>query len=690
MPDHKPDLLTRPWAERSNTLGVLPGKSNDQVEALRRIAQQLPLDVQSDVEVVGANGERRRVSADRLFTAQLSRGSFVRRQDSAWELTDATQYWIESKDNQYLAQHIQGNVKLFGELLAMITDETRTGDLMKAAEAYGLYWTSPDQIHRRLGWLESLGLIERWGMSRLVVTEEGRRFLNEARLTSQDDARGSGAVTDDESAELPVPGELVAKSLAKVADDLPSRKVLIGYIPRGQKAVGRPSDETQVSAADATRNFVDLVEERASSEELFRRASAEFGMKKSSFTQSMHTFRNMRVIDMVAYGQYGITQEGRQFLAPGQEVDLVRFIHTRYRFVGEILRAADSTITVSELARQANQDFGCDQIDTSEIRTRLSFMADAGLVQRVDWTRYATTNLGRALAAELPLEEPREPTVADGQEDGVDYSDKSTNRLGGIDVIDNLKAELIRCSRLNEATSIEFEKVVARAFEALGFLAEHIGGPSRTDVLVTAELSEADRYSSIVDAKASATGIVGDNAIKFDRLKDHRRKHSATYGVVVGPDFQGQIKQWAHNNNFVLLTADELANLVERQQKNPLSLRELRYLFDPQTASLEKTEARFDERRKEIEVLCELVGVLTDEANDEDPVAGGEISLENLQYAMRTRVSPRPTRDEVKMALTLLTNPLLRAVEVNDDRYRLVDSASNIKRRLAAFGVGIK
>jgi hypothetical protein len=685
-PEKQSAIVVKPWTERSNTLGFLPGKGNEQDRALCAILKQLPVSENAEIIVVGADGKARSVPADRLFVAQLSRGSFVRRAKGEWEATAQVRYWASSNDNKYLAQHIQGNVKFFGELLAYIDDDTRTIDLQKHAEEFGLYWTSPDQVHRRLGWLQSLNLLERWGFSKLVVTELGREFLNETTIMKPAELQDTAGEFEDDQIELSEPHPIVVEALANMSvKSLRKRKILIGYVPRGQKSAGRPSDELQVGALEATRNFVDLLDERTSAEELFRRASSQIGLKKSSFTQSMHTFRNMHVIDMVAYNLYGVTLEGKQFLTPGNEVDLIRFLHTRYRFVGEVLAALKDTRTVSELAAMAKNDFKCDQIDTSEVRTRLSFMSEAGMVQRIDWTRYRATALGSALADQLPLETPlRAEEGSEPVESTMDES-RNTPRAMTSD-IENLNAEIIRCSQLNEATSTEFEQVVARAFEALGFNAEHIGGSGKTDVLVTAELAEADRFSSIVDAKASATGVVGDNAIKFDALKDHRKMHGADYGLVVGPDFSGRVKKWASDNGFVLLTADELVGLVERHQAAPLSVLQLRDLFDVGKSSLDGLDMAYDSRGYENRLMGKIVSILADEASEEDPVAGGSISLDNMQYALRKELNPRPSREQITKALDILTSGILGGVVADGDKFKLIDSPSNIARRFRSIG----
>ncbi|MGW5649043.1 hypothetical protein ACWEV3_05105 [Saccharopolyspora sp. NPDC003752] len=678
-----PDIEMKPWRERSNTIGILPGKANEQTEPLRRVISQLPLPSGSRIELLSAQGEPKSLACDSLCRNQLTRGALVMRgADFEWVATNAARHWFESDDSAFLARHLHANVKLFGELLAAVDDETRTADLLQLAGGYGLNWESPDQIFRRLGWLQSLGLVERWGFSRLVVTEQGRDFLSSIELCQPEEALGQGSNGNEEPAEMIEASASVAEAIADLdSRKLAERKVLIGYIPRGQKVSGRPTGSGQAGVLEAMRNFVELLGNGASTDELFRRANEQLGLKKSSFTQSMHTFRNMRLIDMVSFNRYALTREGETLLQAGSEVDLVRFLHTRYRFVGELLACLESTTPVAKLVAVANEQFGCHQIDGTEIRRRLSLMADAGLVERVDWTRYRSTPTGRLLAEELLLESPTTANSAPQQESPVD------GPVHGA--LDQTSADLRRCSRLGDATSSDFEQAVARAFELFGFRSEHLGGSGRTDVLVTVELSAADSFRSIVDAKASATGLIGDNSIKFDALKDHQRKHRADFGMVVGPDFSNRVKEWAANNKFTLLTVDELIGLLERHQKTPLTLPELKGLFEHSDSDLAEVEEQYDAAEDSVKILTRLVDMLYQEANEEDPVAEGFISAENLHYVLRKELTPRPSRTAIEDALQFLASPLVKAVVQRQDKYKLVDAPSNIMRRLCGLGSGL-
>jgi hypothetical protein len=551
-----------------------------------------------------------------------------------------------------------------------------------------MHWKTADQVHRRIGWMQSFGLLERWSSSKVVVTQLGQQFLSMVDLASPAEAAHVPQESEEDTSELPEPADFVAEMLRSLDDDkLSSRRAIIGYIPRGKKDSARSKPETQLGVVESVRKFVDLIGKGSSFDEIFGRASKVLNLKKTSFTQGMNTFRNMGVIDHTSFNRFAITPEGEALLSFGEEVDLVRFLHVRYRFVGELLAALRDTTPVSALVEISVGTYGCTQIDATEVRTRLNFLTDAGLVERIDWTRYRATARGLTLAGELPMEPIPQfsgATMTSPEDLALEVPNILAHSLTIVDIV----ADLRRHSHVSDA-STEFEESVARAFQFLGFGAEHLGGSGQTDVLLTAELAPGDRYRSIVDAKASASGVIGDNAIKFDALKDHLRKHGADFGIVVGPDFVGRVKEWAALNGFTLLTVDELIGLLERHQRSPLSLTALRELFTHPESDLTSVDELYDQAADRAELLWKLVDILYREANEEDPVAGGSISLENLHYILRKDMASRPTRNVIEECLSFLSSGLVLAVAKSGDKYRIVDSPSNIGRRLGAFGVGL-
>lgn len=671
----------KPWAERSQTIGALPGKRDSLLAVLRIVLESLPAGPGARISLVRANGASVDEDLAEICKRQLSAMGLVsRRRDGFWVPTSAASSWLADESSESLAVYLQGRVKFFGELLQALPDTQTRADLLERAKSFGLFWASPDQIHRRITWFTALGLVERWG-NRYVLTTSGKAFLGEVTLTSSDEATKTPLFTRLDDAELPEPADWVAERIRELHPaSLRARKSLIGYIPRGRNARGRDEVGTGQSLIESVKAVCDILGGVATAEEFFERCNAHLGMKKSSFSSTLHSFRHLGAIDLVAFQRYGVSAEFSGLLELGNEIDFVRYLHTRYAFVAEMLGHAGAATPVGELVRIAKEQYG-HTLSDAEVRTRLAFLSDAGLVERIDWMRYRTTELGGLLAAELPLSEP-----LDEHAGGVTNEETATADYPPA-TAETLASQLRACAHRSDASE-EFEAVVATAFRFLGFRAEHLGGSGRTDVLVTAELAAAERYQAIVEVKSSAAGMVAENNVKFDALKDHQRKHLADYGLIVGPGFGGRIRDWAINNGFTLLTVDDLAALLDRHQSSPLSLTELRVLFERTGDDLADIEEQYNGAERSIDLITRLMELLYNEANDEEPLKGGAISRENIAYALRS-MNPRPTKSAIDECLQLLTHDLIRGAVQDGPHYRLADAPSNVMRRLAGLGVAL-
>ncbi|MFI7218417.1 hypothetical protein [Micromonospora maritima] len=64
---------------------------------------------------------------------------------------------MADESSQSLAVYLQGRVKFFGELLQALPETRARADLLEKAKSLGLFWTSPDQIHRRITWFTASG-----------------------------------------------------------------------------------------------------------------------------------------------------------------------------------------------------------------------------------------------------------------------------------------------------------------------------------------------------------------------------------------------------------------------------------------------------------------------------------------------------------------------------------------------------
>ncbi|MFE5037860.1 hypothetical protein [Streptomyces sp. NPDC056683] len=668
----------KPWRDRSNTIGYITGGMEAQVDLLRQVLAQLPADSKSTLTWQTPDGKNVSVVCGDLCMTQLSSAGLVERSGkSTWASSEYAQQWLESDDKSFLAAKLHENVKFFGELLAAIGDTTKHSDLLEVARSeYGLAWNSMDQVRRRTGWLRSLGLIELWGQ-RVVRTAEGDALLESLDICAPDEAVGGAG-------DAQVPSGGIQLDLGAVAQleqvDLRKRRALIGYIPRGNTSGSREAEESPLTPTEAIHLLVDLLGDGLSVDAFREKCSDELGISRTSFTTMMHALRHTGLIEQTAFNFFSPTGIGCEIKQSENGYLLVAYLHSRYLFFGEILNHLDKPSTVSALVAIAKERYGFTQASNGEVRIRLSFMQDAGLVERVDWQRFRVTAQGRAFGQAIELQKPVDEVSEDAVDDEPAERVKDTHSA----IIDDLELY-----GRDGSESKAFEAAVGKAFAFLGFHAEHLGGPGRTDVLGTAQLTAQDRYRLIVDAKSSGNGLIAESSVKFDALRDHKRKHKADYVVVVGPDFAPRIKNWAVENEVILLRIDDLSVILERHAENPLPLTDLRETLARVDTFKDDLLEQYSVFERRTALVHRILSLAFQEAIDDDPIAEGCISIENIIYALRREFSPRPSAGEVEEVLTFLSNPIVAALEATKGRYKLLDSPRNISMRLRGLGRAI-
>jgi hypothetical protein len=411
--------------------------------------------------------------------------------------------------------------------------------------------------------------------------------------------------------------------------------------------------------------------------------SQELGINKSSFYSTLHTLRHMGLIEQTSYNFYKSTENAIWLIEAGNERALIAHLHSRYAFFGEILQNLDEPLTPSQLAKLSRERYGYAQASNGEIRVRLGFLQDADLVDRIDWQRFRVTNLGRRFASLLTLQQ--DVTHAAQEADTEDLVNGSQHWHTLAEIVRDLKKF---SEDGNESRA--FEITVGKAFRFIGFYTEHLGGSGQTDVVAYARLAPADRYRVIIDAKSSSNSIVTESAVNFDVLRDHKRKHSADHVVVVAPDFANRLKDWAVNNGVVLLRAADLASMLEQHAINPISLVDLRDTFGRVDTHKDEMFEGYQSLERRSSLMRKILDLMFQEAVDEDPVAAGFITPENIIYALRREVSPRPSTEEIRESLDFLSSSFVAALEENKGRYKLADSPHNVSLRLHGLGEALK
>ncbi|WP_159041425.1 hypothetical protein [Streptomyces sp. WM4235] len=630
-----------------------------------------------NLSLLTPDGKEVSTNCETLCATQLSTSGLVeRRGKGEWAPSKFAVEWLKSDDASSLATHFQNHVKFFGELLDSIGVDTTHADLLEIAKSsYGLAWNSLDQVRRRTGWLRSLGMVELWGQ-KVVRTADGDALLTSLPLCLPEEALGGG---EENMENVPKSVTDFLSQHTKIdQDELRRRRPLIGYIPRGTKGTAR-DDDASLTPIGAIRKIVGVLGTGMTVEDFRESCRSELGISKSSLESTLHTLRHMKIIEQSAFNFYSPTQEATRLTGQGMEVELVAFLHTRYAFFGEILNHLDTPTSTSSLTGLARESYGYTQASNGEIRLRLGFLQDAGLAERVDWQRFRITGSGKSIRSLLSMQ-----TQGTESEISVQQSTQADKDLALTQVIEALG----RHSR-DGNESREFEIAVTEAFRILGFLTEHLGGPGNTDVLSRAELSPSDRYSVIIDTKSSGTGVVAESSVKFDALREHKRKHAADYVIVIGPSFANRLKNWAIENSVLLIEVAELVSILERHVINPLPLMEFREIFARVDAPKDELMERYDHLQRRSSLLRKILDLAFQEATDEDPIAAGYISVENMAYALRKEVAPRPSANEIRESLEFLSNPMIGALEEDKGRYKLADSTGNIALRLSGLSISL-
>jgi hypothetical protein len=636
-------------------------------------------------------GEKTSASADDLCKRQLSPMGLVIRDGDTWRPTEAAVRWLTDPSNSVLlASHIHARCKFFGELLAEVSEDATHESLLRIARSkYLLTWEKLDPIRRRVAWFRSLELVELWG-HKVVVTESGKELLTYLQLATTDEVSAPAMLgtRKGEGFTITGPSAVVQERLLNVSNEsLSNRREPIGYIPRGANRFD--STREKLTALEGLRKAVSLIDVGATVEEFRTYAQRDLGVNAGSFTSMLHSLRHLEFVELVAYNKYGPTELAYACLEVGREADLVRFLHSKFAFVGELMTAARDLISTTELLTVARSSYGFGG-DASEVRTRIALLADAGFLERFDKSRARVTPLGEELLQELTLQKPSTaPVRLEAPDEGAEAEDSNEPdaRHTTVDsVIHRLHA-----FGSNGSRDKEFEATVREAFELLGFRAQHISGSGDTDVLVEADLPATSRYSAIIEAKATSQGSVPEGQINFEAIKRHRSLHNSDYIAIVGVKFARSVGESAAANGVAVITVEDLASLLQAHTGTPLPLGRLRDAFDPTKTNLEGLSDASEELRSDLALTAALITTLCAEATEDDPEDKGYTSVGNLRFALRSAdLSFRPSRPQIEKQLAFLMHPTLAAVtEVaaskDEKTYAINDSPYNISLRLRAL-----
>lgn len=648
----------RLWADRASAMPYVAGGGENQIESLRTLLTDV-LDRPDAGDVVAA--------VDRTRPT----GVVERSGRSRWRVTEAGLLWLENREDVFLVGVLHASIKFVGELLYQVSLQTMAhSDLVEVARTeYDLIWTSPDQVRRRTTWLRCAGLLELRFDNYLEITEAGRGFLPRLALrppNSELESTGS----EVPAAEIIPPSGLIAQALGGLDDDaLRGRRRLIGFLPAGKSVV------------PAIRSVVDAAQSGISREEWVQRFNRDFDLAATSALQALGSFRSIGLIEATGRDKYQSTALARAWLESDNSLDLVRIVHTRVRFMGELL----AKLTLSESASLLTSEALNLQIPVGDLQRRLLLLLDANLIEESGVRRYRVTPIGAQFVHSLPLESsiasdesggssPEASASADGQ---TQEARKSSNH-------DLLAADLREAGRA-ASDHQRLERAVAAAFAFMGYSSEHLGGPGRTDVRAETTLSAGRRFVVIADAKASARGQV----LPFDvvTLREHKEAHNADCVIAVGENFPDRrTVDRAHSEGVGLLTIARLVELMRLFSLGLIPVTNLnRLLSTPGLVTDEAIAGAVEERARLMRLARSVVACLAEEAAGDDEVTQGSLAPSGIYMLLRNE-TVSPGLREIEAILNFLCDPLVAAVERNGQNYSLTDHVAAVSMRLTSLG----
>lgn len=680
-------IFPLPWAARVSAMPYLPGGGEHQVDVLRAVLDAV-------VEHEGVASASVKVSGEvarplQEWVKQLTSAGLVTRLDRGhFEVSSEALTWRQSSEPGDLLTIFHRQVRYVGELLHELNGGKRAirALLEVANERYDLRWTTLDQVRRRVTWFICLGLVEYKTSEEIGLTELGVTWAK--RLVAGSPEQAPDTADSTENLVVPQVPKVIAGVLISLSPgELESRNPVLGYIPRGK-------GETDV--VQALTMLVNACLPQASRADLLNFSREKFGVKDSSFAAVLTTLTRSGLIEQTGFNIYSPTTEASAWLEDGSPLSLVLLLHSRYRFMLEIIPMLAEFDRATSLARAAAQHKWLTRVDASGVRTRLQLLKAAGLIfERTNW-RYQPTVLGEHFAHTFPIQSP----IEDGSGSALSVAAAGSGTQSKESPVAGLVAELTAA-----ATAVEdptrLERAVADAFTLLGFEARHIGGGGKTDVLATVDTSAGGTARVIIDAKASRSGAVAEGAVSFDTLREHKKQHRADHVVLVGPNFDsGRTKRRAEEHDVRILTVGELCATMMRHDRVPQSPDAYLRLVSGSVDDHREFAARWSQAERRVALLGHVTAVLASEARMRDEITGGALTADQIYLIVRDEIDPPPAAVDIEGVLKLLEHPLVESVvrtsssakvpayQLRDSPHLVASKLEAVVRALQAIDVG--
>lgn len=349
-----------------------------------------------------------------------------------------------------------------------------------------------------------------------------------------------------------------------------------------------------------------------------------------------------------------VTPRGRDLLASRDRLEAYRTLDERFVGIEATLRTiSDGARTLDDVQAALNQALGTSWSSSNQAFFRLCWLRSLGLVARGEDGHLELSPAGQAVlqkarsAADLPQRpaEPVPPPIP-------------TGRHAALEDL---------CSRLQAASvaggdGVEFERVLAEAFRALGFDARHVGRAGNPDVLVHARRGDAPRRF-VVDGKSASRGVVQEAQINWDSILDHKDQHDAHGAIAVGPSFAGgNLERRAVQKRIRLVRVDQLVHVLRAHALTPLGTDDLLPLLEGEGSLRDEDLAAFAIRVESYEQWPDLIATVFQTVWERQSEERAVLDTNSLFWILNGDYPSELIRE----AVTFLCSPVIRALAISD------------------------
>ena len=360
---------------------------------------------------------------------------------------------------------------------------------------------------------------------------------------------------------------------------------------------------------------------------------------------------------------------------------VIALLHSRVRFIGEMLVELREPQSIEQLRRVANSRYGMGWSTSAQLIRRRGWLQSAGMLREDERGKLVATDEGAAIVDRLQLHVPPAPTLSTASEISEVIPDSNPATMALPDESDFLAR--FRAAASDARVPNRFEALTAELFTALGFTAQHLGGAGNTDVLLAAPLGPGESYRVVIDTKTTSHDAVPDGQIDWITLREHKVKHTADLVAVVGIEFRAtRVAARARNEGVALLDVPTLEGVYALHRDVPLGLEAYRALFEPSDTAMSGADIvalAAEEQQRWFVLAAEVVRLVQDLQQREGPVVARDVYW-NLS---REGDAPEFSVSDIEEVMEVLASVAIGLLRRTESGFKTPGSLAIVRDRLA-------